>query len=122
MQLNDLCNSFKIEENTNKAREIENNLNLREYLDDRRPSVNNIEAKKNENKTPVNQNKNKWERFGGKPPFSYLNGENEDMDDVRAISNFRMKNTARLEMSMKTRSQQIHPKKIIELLRRIRIR
>jgi hypothetical protein len=72
MQLNDICGTFKIEENTEKAREIENNLNLREYLD-RKPSTNmNIDNNI--------QNKNRWERFGGKPPFSYLSNEEEEVN------------------------------------------
>jgi hypothetical protein len=73
-----------------KAKEVENNLHLREYLDYQKPSNNNIDSKKIEKQIAINKGENRWERFGGHPPFSYLNNENAEDDVIK--SNVRMKN------------------------------
>lgn len=81
MQLAEICQTFKVIEQTDRNKEPEeNNLFLREYLD-KRPSMNNI-VKKNDNMmqvddVPKNQENRRWERFGGKAPFEYLKDSEE---------------------------------------------
>lgn len=81
MVLLDLCNTFKAEfQNNNKAdrEEDNNNILMRDYVerkDDRRPS-NNINMVRDQQKA----NDKRWERFGGKAPFSKEEDENDNMD------------------------------------------
>jgi hypothetical protein len=79
MHLAEVCQSFKlIEQPDSKRGGEENNLFLREYLD-KRPSLNN-------NMMQVDKcdknNEKRWERFGGKPPFAYLNENENDNEEV----------------------------------------
>ena len=80
-----ICTNFRMDfDNLNKPKPQEpNNFNLREYLDPKDKSKNNNNVKDN-NKDNGNQNNQnpenkRWERFGGKAPFSHIN---EDPFDV----------------------------------------
>lgn len=75
-----ICSSFKIDfENKAKDKNLENNNNilLRDYLDNNNmnnnPSSNKEKLQKNSNNNVNNNNLNdkKWDRFGGRPPFSH---------------------------------------------------
>ncbi len=71
-----ICSSFKIDfENKAKDKNTENNNNLilRDYLDN---NNNNIPKEKPKNVNSNNNvNEKKWERFGGKQPFSHMNDD-----------------------------------------------
>lgn len=81
-----ICSSFKIDfENKAKDKNQDNNNNIlmRDYLDNPNKDKN---SQKNVNNNSNNNNPNdkKWERFGGKAPFSHIN---EDPFDYNAINN-----------------------------------
>ncbi len=88
--MNETCQTFKkiAEENDIRVRrhseDTNNNILMRDFkpLVNQKPS-NRGEQNKNEN-NGINSNNNpkKWERFGGKAPFSYLNEPDEDNMDV----------------------------------------
>jgi len=92
--MNETCQTFKkiAEENEIRGRrhseENNNNILMRDFkpvLNQGRPSDRGEPSSKNENNI-INSNNNpkRWERFGGKAPFSYLNEpdeENMDVDD-----------------------------------------
>jgi hypothetical protein len=78
IQLSEVCQSFKYTEHKETRKDDENNLILREYLD-RRPSQG---VQKSQDRNDMIKNIDKrWERFGGKPPFSYLN----EKDDAEVL-------------------------------------
>ena len=79
IQLSEVCQSFKYIENKESKKDDENNLILREYLD-RRPSQG---VKNSQEKNEILKNNDKrWERFGGKPPFSYINNEKDEEEVI----------------------------------------
>ena len=71
-----ICSSFKIDfENKAKDKNLENNNNilLRDYLDNPTNKEKNQKiVNNNNNNNNNNQNEKKWERFGGKQPFSHV--------------------------------------------------
>lgn len=78
-KLMQICSSFKIDfENKAKEKNVENNNNilLRDYLDNKDLNLNNNNNNARDKPKNVNNNninEKKWERFGGKQPFSHLN-------------------------------------------------
>jgi SpoVK/Ycf46/Vps4 family AAA+-type ATPase len=96
--MNDTCATFKkiVEDNDVRIRrhseENNNNILMRDFKPDvipNKPPQRN-DQNKNDNVINVNANPKKWERFGGKAPFSYFNAEyssnNMEVDDSEKIN------------------------------------
>lgn len=96
--MNETCGIFKKvpEENDIRVRrhseENNNNILMRDFKQvaiQNKPSVRSDQNKNELNNVNNNQNPKKWERFGGKPPFAYLNEEddnNMEVDDNEKIN------------------------------------
>ncbi len=87
-----ICNSFKIDfENKvkDKSQDNNNNLFLRDYLDVPNNKEKNQKSNNNINNNNSNNNNNnnekKWERFGGKQPFSHINEDPFDCNNNNEI-------------------------------------
>lgn len=91
-QLYEMCNSLKIDLDSVEQRRREsesnsNNILMRDYKPIEQ-KVQQREIKDNDNKININSSNNqvndrRWERFGGKAPFQYLNEKDEDGENER---------------------------------------
>ena len=98
-----ICSTFKItQENNNQNKDLESNqILMRDFRPiERRGSNNNVPSNKiysnnnvNVNVNQGNNNDEKWKRFGGKPPFAYLNNKDNDSDDNETEKNNKIKNS-----------------------------
>jgi katanin p60 ATPase-containing subunit A1 len=116
VQLFEMCNMFKVdldrqEDKSRRESEINNNILMRDFKPNepiKSKNSNNIKHQNSCNSQNSNQyvsnpeNKininNRWEHFGGKPPFQYLNERDED-------NNMAYEN----ERYIKARSNSNHP-------------
>jgi len=97
--MNDTCLTFKkiLEDNDVRIRrhseENNNNILMRDFKPEvihitNKPPLRN-DPNKNENVININPNPKKWERFGGKAPFSYnaqYSSNNMEVDDIEKIN------------------------------------
>lgn len=80
-QTYEICRTFKLDLDENKAlkdEQMNNQILMREYLSDNNNPQHNLNKLHRAN-SQQNDYK-RWERFGGKPPFSYLSEKNEEED------------------------------------------
>lgn len=112
VEIFEMCQMFKVdldrqEDKNRRESEMNNNILMRDFKNidqgKSKNSNNNIKSQNNQNNPNNNQyinnqdnkiNNNRWERFGGKAPFEYLNekdeetgNENERFNKARSNSN-----------------------------------